>query len=379
MIQAALRPILSTVGVTVLVTVLSSLSWAAAPLCAAVYADRSVYTTSYAPLKTLVYESYALTEALKTWRESGAVGEAKTDLQATLQALEGYTEQYLKASGLVFRKLQTKYRMQAKNGALIRLKYGRYLLRGTANGDELSRLIYDLQRKEINHPEPSQFVLDLFYELKYPDSGAHYVPTKHLVEIGPRSIERFVTGLATEIQHEIIHHLEERKVEAGEMSLARFEFQSGKEIKGDPYSVEFALDELITNLQDLKNISDSSRNRKIDDQLIFQMTKEKLQTVQELRQTLRQNKKQLMDVLFQREEAQFGLLKAAVEENRYTTTESGAIEIALKESGYQQVTIHLNGLGSAQSEIKKHALKVIAWAEQEIELLRQEFSSIIKE
>lgn len=371
MVQAALRSILPSFVVTVLVTLASSWSWGAAASCAWVYGEKSIYTTSYQPLKDLVYENYALTEAIKDLQNDGGKGADQTTLQKSLRQIENLAEQYLAASGFLVRKVRTSYSFQSKDGDAIRLKYNRYILKGTLTGDEFVRLVYDVQKRETANSRPGQFILELLYELKNPDSGAQYFPAEHLVEIGPRSIERFVTGLGTELQHEIRHHLEERKIEAGEMSLARIEFTSGNEIKGDPYSVEFALDELITNLNDFKKISDQRRNAEIDSELTAQMTAEKLRFIQETRVKLGEDKRKIVETLFARVEMQMALLRKAVENGQYEIGDSGKVEVILNGGPYRVITINLTAMQVNKKEMTSKVLEVLVWTESQIQSLRR--------
>ncbi len=134
--------------------------------------------------------------------------------------------------------------------------YDTYEIYGSRYGDELSRIINGVQanRKHLNSTAP-RIIFDPMYGLNNKGSHGHFNFNSGTIFFGLDASTYSRIGIGATIRHELHHYIEQTKIDDGEMTLARFTFQTVLPIRKVPYAGFLRLDEVETHLRDIRTLS----------------------------------------------------------------------------------------------------------------------------
>lgn len=273
------------------------------------------------------------------------------------------------------------YLITSKENALF---YANYRLTGSAQGDEISRMINGVQANPHFTELLLKFHYDPLYRINYQDSSGHFVPESRTLFIGPHVIAGEFAGFNTTLRHEIQHYFEEIKVIDGKMSLARVSFSEHQQKQDIPYGDFLNVDELETHLRDLRALKNAQKLTAKDKKIVGSIGAEKFESVKSARASMILFKANVLKVLIQNSRIATANLASsgnwsAVSLNPVT----GGIEVLYQGMNppYSMALVKLRGLLPAgvlaeNAQIKAEVEKVLKWQKARIDQIEAEFNKL---
>lgn len=142
--------------------------------------------------------------------------------------LERISEDYFKRAQIDFVKVPRSIEVKnLKDKESFVFQYTGYKLKGSADGDEIARLINGVQTNPKLKDFPVAFVFDPLLALSYPGHGANFSWWQKLtIRFGPNAVLNTNKGENSFLRHEIQHYFEVIKLLSGQMTLSRIKLSN---------------------------------------------------------------------------------------------------------------------------------------------------------
>jgi len=351
--------------------------------CENIFSRPSVYKDSFLPLKKDNNSTEDLLAVLKTKPQELT----SKELEAKIHDLQIFAEEYFNAAGISFEKLTTSVRIKnLKDAPEFTFFYSIYRITGSANGDEMSRLMNGVQANPKFLSHRLTIIFDPLYQVNYPDSAGHFLAATNSLFIGPHVIAREVAGLSTTFRHEIQHYLEQIKIINGEMTLARVVFWEMAPKDQEPYADYLRVDELETHLRDIRTLLNSQNLAAKDKKLSNVISANSLTGIKKIREPVLKEQIERLGKLINKSRTVTENIKATLNWDMAAINKrTGGIEISFHNlnSSYSNAKIELLGLIPPESiedreKIKTALSNLIEWQKLRINQIETELKSLSK-
>lgn len=346
--------------------------------CSSLFSKPSVYGESFPYLKKLDNSNVDLIEALvKNPKDIDSV-----TVDQKIAELAVLAEQYFKANDIKFEKLSSSIGFKSlKDTDHYSTFYPIYRLKGSKDGDEISRLMYGAQSNSKNEGHPLKIVFDLFYQIKFPDSSGHFNPESITVNIGSHVISQEIAGLSTILRHEIQHYFEQVKVLTGKMTLARITCSEAFPKESGPYSSFLRIDELETHLRDLRSLLNNDLMESKDNKLVNVITSEEnMKVIKKLRPPIAKKKFKRILKLIEDSKLALNNIEGLGPSSIFLNNKTGGIEVSFVflPAPYSILKIELLGLLGKENDIKnkqkidESVKQIVDWSRLRIQQIENE-------
>ncbi|WP_413291762.1 hypothetical protein ACLSU7_10115 [Bdellovibrio sp. HCB185ZH] len=287
---------------------------------------------------------------------------APKDLIQQVRKIESLNEGYFKVAGITYKKLPTSLKVKG-----LSITYTRYQLRGSSQGDAISKSL-----TEISVP----VILDPLYLYNYKYFG-HYVDDT--IFVGPHVFRLNLMGVTSTLQHEQLHSEEHEKVRQGKMSLGRLELMNSEGRRSVNYGNYFRVDEIETHLNDYHLLTDPAIAAQRDLDLITQgLTSSALDSIKKHRDVVVKDKVQNLKRFSAESQEMLAKIKArimhgAIPYSSKYDPATGAIRVIFttEYKFYEFMSFDLRGLIVPSDlndwvKVREIILNTINWSEERI-------------
>jgi len=303
--------------------------------------------------------------------------------EASMRQIEKLTEEYFNAAGIGFKKNGRLSAVKGlKDSGYYMALHQVYVLSGSAQGNEVARLLYGLQSHPDFKKHPAKVILDPLYAINNQDSYAHFTGSNYQIGIGSHVFMHNKLGIGADFRHEIQHYIEQVKIQKGEMSLARLELKNPDGKKEVAYSDYLKMDEIESHLRDLRYYTNTEKLAKID-------AKNKMPEITESRADMVLESLERQQRFIRDSRKVLSVIKKSISNNYFlgrleiiNEKDSLKVKMELAKGPYPQATINLTGLLKPEdvqdsSKVKAAILNYFEWSEKriaevELELHRME-------
>ncbi|MFN3455519.1 MAG: hypothetical protein ACK41T_11215 [Pseudobdellovibrio sp.] len=374
--------VLSTLFVMVL-----SLTTHAQSLCKDLFklSSTSYYKESFHEVRQLSNMASALINQIRDNPESLD----HSTLEKKVKNLEFLAEEYFRASKMHYETTDSVLSFSiVKNEKIFNfeVKYKLYKLQGSKDGDEVARMVLAAHELSKKSDGKLKIILDVLQLISRPKSLGRFSGSDNKILIGPQSLSYEVLNLSKTLRHEVQHFIENEKIKAGKMSLARIKlFEPSRSLTAKGYEDYLQMDELETYIRDLRSSlrkgSLHSRDLRLFDAL--DKNNEKMNNILNVRSKTVEEVIVLIKNILNDSETMLDRLEIAVNNKTHTSISESldgslVVEYYFMAPPYTNALVMLDGLMTYKDlknyeKVNASLYEVITWSKIRLQQIKKEF------
>ena len=354
----------------------------AAGQCESVFsAKTSYFKESMEPIRTLSRKSLVLKDKYLKNSEQLSQKEVADQLVEMKQLAEAYFE----TAGISYEIQWAQFNFKnLKDSSNYLSKYPVYKIKGSKNGDEVSRMIYGVLSHPSYQKKPVTFQFDLLYGIKA-ESVGHYDTRTNIIHIGSYSLAAEISGLTNTVRHEVQHYFEHMKILEKKQTTARISFSESNPKSKDPYHDYFRLDEIETHLRDIRTMLNFDSRAAKDKLFAGHVTPEVWKNILENRKVVISDKFETLEMMLTSSDKILGHLQEKTYPNAFIENHANGEWMGaylLEGYSYSVVRIDFYGLfpkpqyEMTKPEISKIVKETLDWNHKRIREIRVEFDKL---